>query len=66
MELKIFNQDENNNPGHRKQKKAWSEKGLKKYMVLQWNPINTVTNGPKKLAVLTGERINEDFFYKKM
>ena len=45
MELKIYNQDENDNHGHRKQKKAWSEKGLKKYMVLQWNPINTVTNG---------------------
>ena len=29
-------------------------------------PRNTVTNGPKKLAVLTGERINEGFFYKKM
>ena len=33
---------------------------------IQWNPINTVANGPKKLAVLTGDRINEGFFYKKM
>ena len=26
---------------------------------LQWNPVNTVNNGPKKLAVLTGDQINE-------
>ena len=36
-----------------------------KYEV-NWNPINRATNGPKKLAVLTGDRINEGFFYKKM
>ena len=23
-------------------------------MYTQWNPVNTVTSGPKKLAVLTG------------
>ena len=33
---------------------------------IQWNPVNTVTDGPKKLAVLTDDRINEGFFYKKM
>ena len=32
---------------------------------LQLNPVNTVTNGPKKLAVLTGDRINEVFFPRK-
>ena len=34
---------------------------------IQWNPVNTVTNGPKKLAVLTGwgGRINEGFFFNK-
>ena len=31
-----------------------------------WNPVNTVTNGSKNLAVLTGHRINEGFFYKKL
>ena len=30
------------------------------------NHVNADTNGPKKLAVLTGDRINEVFFYKKM
>ena len=29
---------------------------------LQWSPVNTVTNGPKKLAVLMGDRNNEGFF----
>ena len=34
-------------------------------MGVQWNPINTVTNGPKKkLSVLT--RFFFFFFYKKM
>ena len=34
---------------------------------LQWSPVNTVTNGPKKLAVLMGDRNNEGFFlYKKI
>lgn len=29
---------------------------------VQWNPVHTVTNGAKKkLAVLTGGRINEGF-----
>ena len=28
---------------------------------VQWNPVNTVTNGPQKIV-----RINEVFFYKKM
>ena len=32
---------------------------------LQWNPVDTVTNGPKKLAVLTGDHINEGFFYQE-
>ena len=31
------------------------------YLAVQWNPVNTVTNGPKKLAVL--KRV---FFYTKM
>ena len=35
------------------------------YFQIQLNPVNTVTNGPKKLAVLTGDR-NKVFFYKKM
>ena len=36
-------------------------------VLLQWNCVDTVTNGPKKLAVSTGDRINEGFFfYKKM
>ena len=30
---------------------------------MQWSPVNTVTNGPKKLAVLTGDRINEGFIF---
>ena len=25
--------------------------------LLKWNPVNTVTNGPKKLAVFMGDRI---------
>ena len=29
--------------------------------VIQWNPFSTVTNGPKSLAVLTRDRIYEDF-----
>ena len=34
---------------------------------IQWNPVNTLTDGPKKkLAVLMDDRINEGFFYKKM
>ena len=32
---------------------------------LQWNPVNTFTNGPKKLAVLTSARINEGFFLQE-
>ena len=35
-------------------------------MLLQWHSVNTVTNRQKKLAVLTGDLINEGFFYKKM
>ena len=27
----------------------------------QWNPVNTVTNGTKKLDVFTSDRINEGF-----
>ena len=34
------------------------------YFQIQWNPVNTVTNGPKKLAVLTGDR-NKVFFTRK-
>ena len=30
-------------------------------MILQWNPVNTITNGPKTFG-----RINESFFNKKM
>ena len=33
---------------------------------LQLNPVNTVTNGPKKLAVLTGDLINEVFFQESV
>ena len=32
---------------------------------IQWNPVNTVTDGPKKLAVLTDDRINEVFFFTR-
>ena len=32
---------------------------------IQWNPVNTVTDGPKKLAVLTDDRINEVFFLQE-
>ena len=32
---------------------------------LRWNPVNTVTNGPKELAVLTSDRINDGFFTRK-
>ena len=32
---------------------------------LRWNPVNTVTNGPKKLAVLTSDRIKEGFFFTR-
>ena len=34
--------------------------GTKVEQKIGWNPVNTVTNGPKKLAVLTKA------FYKKM
>ena len=37
---------------------------LMSYFQIQWNPVNTVTNGPKKLAVLTGDR-NKVFFTRK-
>ena len=32
---------------------------------IQWNPVNTVTDGPKKLTVLTDDRINEVFFFTR-
>ena len=32
---------------------------------IQWNPVNTVTDRPKKLAVLTDDRINEGFFLQE-
>ena len=32
---------------------------------IQWNPVNTVTDGSKKLAVLTDDRINEVFFFQE-
>ena len=32
---------------------------------LQWSPVNTVTNGPKKLAVLMGDRNNEGLFLQE-
>ena len=31
----------------------------------QWNAVNKVTNGPKNLAVLTGDRINKGIFKRK-
>ena len=34
---------------------------LAKCEQVKWNPVNTVTNGPKTIG-----RINEGFFYKKM
>ena len=34
---------------------------LAKCEQVQWNPVNTVTNGPKTIGC-----INEVFFYKKM
>ena len=34
---------------------------------IQWNPVITVTNGPKKnMAILLGDCINKGLFYKKM
>ena len=33
---------------------------------LQWNPFNRVTNGPKNLAVLKGDRINEGFLQENV
>ena len=33
--------------------------------LLKWNPVNTVSNGPKKLAVFMGDRINKGFFTRK-
>ena len=35
---------------------------------LKWNAVNTVTNamGQKKLAVLTGDRINEGFLQENV
>ena len=33
---------------------------------LQWNPFNRVTNGPKNLAVLTGDCINEGFLQENV
>ena len=32
--------------------------------LIQWNPVNTVTNG-KNLAVLTGDRFNQGFVTRK-
>ena len=32
---------------------------------LPWNPINTVTNGPKNLTVFMGDLINKVFFTRK-
>ena len=34
---------------------------------VQWNPVNTVTNGPKKnLAIFTSDRINEGFLQENV
>ena len=33
---------------------------------LQWNPVNTVPMGQKKLTVLTGDRINEGFLQENV
>ena len=32
---------------------------------IQWNPVNTVTDRPKQLAVLRGDCINEGFFFTR-
>ena len=34
-------------------------------IIMQWNLGDSVTNGPKKLAVLRGDRISEGFFTRK-
>ena len=34
---------------------------------IQWNPVNTVTNGPKKIGHINGVAVlTRVFFYKKM
>ena len=33
--------------------------------LLKWNAVNTVTNGPTKLAVFMGDRINKGFFQER-
>ena len=34
---------------------------------IQWNPVNTVTNGPKKFGHINGVAVlTRVFFYKKM
>ena len=35
------------------------------YLQTKWNPINTVTNGPKKFGVSTGGHIKEGFFLQE-
>ena len=37
---------------------------LRNLLLVQWNPVNTVTNESKKLVVLTGDRI-KGFFFKE-
>ena len=39
-------------------------RNLRKRQV-QWKPVYTVTIGPKKMAVLTGDRMNEGLFTRK-
>ena len=56
MESKIFNQD-NNNPGHRKQKRP-ALKRVKKNMVLQWYSVDRVTSGLTKFGRIVGAGLN--------
>ena len=36
------------------------------YLQLQWNPINTVTNGPKKIGHINKVTVLKRVFYMKM
>ena len=36
------------------------------YLQIQWNPINAVTNGPKKIGHINGVAILKRVFYMKM
>ena len=49
------------NPLFDKLQKSATSPTLNSEYILQWNPVNTVTNGPKKIGC-----INDSLYYKKM